>query len=98
MSNSFKALDTFRSNPDAFDLVITDMAMPNLSGDRLSAELIKIRPNIPIILLTGFSKKMNEDDALKMGIKAFAYKPLALSKIAKIIRRVLDVGSSHVDY
>lgn len=90
MTSSFEALKKFRSDPNAFDLVITDMAMPNLTGDRLSSELIKIRPDIPVILLTGFSKKLHQDDALKLGIKAFAYKPLVLSKIAKIIRTVLD--------
>ena len=90
MTNSFEALDTFRSHPDAFDLVITDMTMPRLSGDKLSSELIKIRPDIPIILLTGFSKNIDEDTALQMGIKAFAHKPLVLSKIAKIIRNVLS--------
>ncbi|MBT3387404.1 MAG: response regulator [Desulfobacula sp.] len=90
MTSSFEALDRFRSNPDAFDLVITDMTMPNLSGDRLSSELIKIRSDIPIILLTGFSKKIDKDKAVQMGIKAFAHKPLVLSKLAKIIRKVLN--------
>ena len=67
-TSSLEALEAFRANPDRFDLVITDTAMPNMPGDKLSGELIKIRPDIPILLCTGFSKTMSEEKAASLGI------------------------------
>ena len=87
---STEALSLFRSKPEDFDLVITDMTMPNMTGDIFSAELMKIRPDIPVILCTGYSKKMSNQAAKKMGIKAFAYKPVGMADLAKTVRRVLD--------
>jgi CheY-like chemotaxis protein len=89
-TDSLEALETFHSKPDAFDLVITDMTMPRMTGEKLSTELIKIRPDIPVILLTGYNKKISEDQAFEMGIKAFAYKPIMISQLAEIVRTVLD--------
>ena len=89
-TSSIEALELFRAKPGAFDLVITDMTMPNLSGDRLAAELMKIRPDIPIILCTGYSKKISDETAFDIGIKAFAYKPMVRADLAKIVRKVLD--------
>ncbi|MBF0211577.1 MAG: response regulator [Desulfamplus sp.] len=88
-TSSIEALEAFRSNPDKFDMVITDMAMPNLSGDKLALELIKIRPDIPILLCTGFSTIMSEEKALSMGIKGFLMKPVTISDLDKKIREVL---------
>ena len=73
-----------------FDIVITDMAMPAMSGDKLAVELIKIRPDIPILLSTGFSTIMSEEKALSMGIKGFLMKPVTIRDIDKKIRAVLD--------
>ncbi|MEJ2588074.1 MAG: response regulator [Deltaproteobacteria bacterium] len=84
------ALASFQTNPDAFDLVITDTTMPDITGDRLAQELLKIRPDIPIILCTGYSSHMNEKAAREMGIKGFAMKPLSREELAKTVRRVLD--------
>jgi PAS domain S-box-containing protein len=89
-TSSIEALELFRVKPDAFDLVFTDMAMPNLTGDKFAIELMKIRPDIPIILCTGYSKKISDEIALEIGIKAFAYKPMVKADLAKTIRRVLD--------
>jgi signal transduction histidine kinase/ActR/RegA family two-component response regulator len=89
-TSSIEALELFRVKPDAFDLVITDMTMPNLSGDRLAVELMKIRPDIPIILCTGYSKKISDETAFDIGIKAFAYKPMVRADLAKTVRKVLD--------
>ncbi len=89
-SSSIEALEAFRANPDKFDIVITDMAMPNMSGDKLAVELIKIRPDIPVLLCTGFSTIMSEEKALSMGIKGFLMKPVAIRDIDKKIRGVLD--------
>ena len=84
----------FKAKPDQFDLVITDMAMPNMPGDILSAELMKVRPEIPVILCTGYSSKISDETAMKIGIKAFTYKPIAKHDLAKSVRRVLDETKS----
>ena len=84
------ALDVFRSHPDRFDLVITDQTMPNLTGEEISRELMQIRPDIPIILCTGYSDRMNEEKAKKMGIRSFLMKPFAMDKMALCIRQILD--------
>ncbi len=89
-TNSLEALQTFMGTPTAFDLVITDMAMPNMTGDRLSKELIAIRADIPIIICTGFSEKLDTQQAQKMGVKGFLMKPIVKSEMAKTVRKVLD--------
>jgi nitrogen-specific signal transduction histidine kinase/ActR/RegA family two-component response regulator len=89
-NSSLEALGLFRSNANDFDLVITDMTMPNMTGDELSIELMKIRPDIPIILCTGYNKKISDKIALKIGIKAFAYKPMVQIDLTKTVRKVLD--------
>ncbi len=88
--NSLYALELFRDKPDNFDLVITDMTMPNLTGDKLAGELIKIRPEIPIILCTGFSETMSEAKAAYLGIKGFLLKPIVTKDLSQKIREVLD--------
>jgi CheY-like chemotaxis protein len=89
-SNSVEALELFRINPGLFDLVITDMTMPNMTGDRLAKELMKIRPDIPIILCTGYSARISKQNAKELGINAFAMKPLVMQDLAIIVRKVLD--------
>ncbi|WP_304511705.1 response regulator, partial [Desulfobacula sp.] len=89
-TSSLEALEAFRANPDNFDMVITDLAMPNMPGDKLSAELIKIRPDIPILLCTGFSETMSEERAASLGIKGFILKPIVIKDLARKIREVLD--------
>lgn len=88
--NPVEALELFRSGPDQFDLVITDMAMPQMDGDKLVKEILNIRPEMPIILCTGFSEKVAEENAKELGIKAFAMKPLAIRNLAMVVRKVLD--------
>jgi CheY-like chemotaxis protein len=70
--------------------VITDMSMPVMSGDLLSAQIMKIRPDIPIILCTGYSSKISDEFATKLGIKALALKPIDRKDLSIIIRQVLD--------
>jgi PAS domain S-box-containing protein len=89
-TSSIEALELFRTKPDQFDLVITDMTMPQMTGDKLAGELMMIRPDIPVILCTGYSDHMTKQKALKMGIKEFAMKPLVIQQLADIIRNVLD--------
>jgi len=88
--SSIEALEAFRAAPDKFDLVITDMAMPNMPGDKLSAELTKICPDIPVLLCTGFSETMSEEKAASLGIKGFLLKPIVMKDLAQKIREVLD--------
>ena len=89
-TSSIEALEVFCDRPDKFNLVITDMAMPNMTGDRLSAELTKIRPDIPVLLCTGFSETMSEEKATSLGIKGFLLKPIVMKDLAQKIREVLD--------
>jgi signal transduction histidine kinase/DNA-binding response OmpR family regulator len=88
--NSTEALELFRTQPDSFDLVITDMTMPNIRGDDLARELLKIRADIPIILCSGFSEMISEDKAKNIGIRQFMMKPLYRRDLAQVIRKVLD--------
>jgi len=90
LTSSAEALELFRSRPNDFDLVITDMTMPNMSGDKLAVELMKIRPDIPVMLCTGFSKKISDDSIATIGIRAVAYKPIVKADLAKTVRKVLD--------
>jgi PAS domain S-box-containing protein len=92
-TNSIEALELFHSDPNGFDLVITDMTMPNMTGDRLAAAVMQIRPEIPVILWTGFSRKISDEAVKQIGIKALVYKPMAKADLAKTIRQVLDAGS-----
>lgn len=89
-TSSVEALELFRAQADSFDLVITDMTMPNMTGDKLSLELLKIRSDIPIILCTGYSERISEEKAKSMGIREFVMKPLVMRDLAKTIRDTLD--------
>ena len=89
-TSSLEALELFRTKPDEFDLVITDMTMPHMTGEELANELMFIRPDIPIILCTGFSRRVTEKKAKAMGIQAFVLKPILRQELAETIRRVLD--------
>ncbi|MEE8398906.1 MAG: response regulator [Desulfobacterales bacterium] len=89
-ASSIEALSAFKAQPGKFDLVITDQQMPDLSGLMLAKEMMAIRPDIPVILCTGYSDLVDEDEAKEAGIKAFVMKPMALAEIADTIRNVLD--------
>jgi len=89
-TSSIEALELFRQQPERFDLVITDMTMPNMTGDRLAKELLRIRADIPVVLCTGFSEHLTEEAAKEMGIRELAMKPLVTSDLAQTIRRALD--------
>jgi len=89
-SSSMEAVALFSAKPDAFDLVITDMTMPNMTGDRLARELLTLRPEIPVILCTGFSEQMTAARAAEIGIKGFLMKPLDRTTLAETVRQLLD--------
>jgi len=89
-TDPIEVLDLFREEPHKFDLVITDMTMPKMTGGELAKELIRIRPDIPIVLCTGFSGLISEEKAKAIGIREFVMKPIVMKEMAGIIRRVLD--------
>ena len=89
-TSSVEALEAFRAQPDKFDLVITDQTMPNMTGEMLAKELMSIRPDIPIILCTGYSELISKELAKAMGIREYVMKPLVIRKLATTIRKVLD--------
>ncbi len=93
-ASNIEALEAFRNNPDGFDLVITDMTMPNMTGKDLAKELMVIRPDIPIILCTGFSEKIDERRAEEMGISAYVMKTIVMRDMANTIREVLPAPST----
>ncbi|MCP3954730.1 MAG: response regulator [Desulfobacterales bacterium] len=90
VADSVEALRLFQQSPDSFDLIITDMTMPKMTGDVLAHEILKVKPTIPIIMATGFSELMTEEKAKRAGIKDFLLKPLVIRDLAGTIRRVLD--------
>ncbi|MCF8129454.1 MAG: response regulator, partial [Deltaproteobacteria bacterium] len=85
-----EALAVFRDRPNQFDLVMTDTNMPHMPGDMLVRELMKIRPDIPVVIYTGLSKRMSKEKAKEMGIKAFVMKPLSMKILGETVREVLD--------
>ena len=89
-TNSMEALELIKSDPEKFDLIISDITMPIMPGDELAKEILSLRPDLPIILCTGFSVRTGKEIANELGIKAFVTKPILKESIAKIIRTVLD--------
>lgn len=86
-----ETLNIFRRSPGDFDLVITDQTMPEITGDELSREMLRIRPDIPIILCTGFSQKITEKEARTIGIRKFLFKPIRARVLSETIRDILEV-------
>lgn len=90
LTNSKEALMLVRANPSRFDLVITDETMPDMTGMELAREILTIRADMPVILCTGFSERVDADLAKGAGVRAFAMKPLTKGELAKVIRDVLN--------
>jgi len=88
--NSREALEAFNAYPDRFDLVITDMAMPGMTGEQLAKALLVIRPTLPIIICTGFSERIDQEKAAAIGAKGFLMKPVVRADLARKVRQVLD--------
>ncbi|MDH5518165.1 MAG: transporter substrate-binding domain-containing protein [Gammaproteobacteria bacterium] len=87
--NSQLALAAFKASPNNFDAVITDQTMPNLTGKEVSQEILSIRPELPIILCTGFSEHIDEKSAKEIGIRAFLRKPVKNSTLLKTIEDLI---------
>jgi PAS domain S-box-containing protein len=91
-TGGMQALETFREQPPGrpFDLVLTDMTMPGLTGLELARELLELEPKILVVVMTGFSRSLNMDAALELGVREVIMKPVTLEKLAKTVRGVLD--------
>jgi CheY-like chemotaxis protein len=89
-TSSVEALASFMAEPERFDLVITDMTMPHMTGDKLARELLSCRSDIPIIICTGYSEQIFDQKAKEIGIRAFVRKPIAMREIAGLIRKVVS--------
>ena len=89
-TSPLEALELFKSDPGRFDRVITDMTMPQITGDLLAIEMKRIRPDIPVILCKGYSKRMSDEVARAIGIDAFLMKPVVKLEMARTVRNVLD--------
>lgn len=94
VSDSNKALEIFLQAPTLFDLVITDYTMPEMTGVELARRMMEVRPDIPIILQTGYSAKVDEEKALARGIKGFLYKPVLKGEMGRLVRTILDDARS----
>ncbi len=89
-TSSKEALQCFTASPNDFDLVVTDMTMPGLTGTELAHELLAVRKDLPIILCTGFSEVVDEQSAKAMGIKEYILKPVVITDLAVVIRKLFD--------
>jgi signal transduction histidine kinase/CheY-like chemotaxis protein len=91
-ASSSEAWTVFVARPDQFDLMITDMTMPHMAGDRLSEKILNIRPNLPVILCTGYNDMIDADKALALGIRKFVMKPVEKNELSRAIRSALELG------
>lgn len=96
-TSSMAALEQFQSNPTGYDLIVTDMTMPQMTGLTLSRKILALKPDMPIILCTGYDKTITKDEAQTHGIREFALKPINPRTLAALIRKVLDGRSSFTD-
>ena len=93
-TSSTEALEAFRMKPYDFDLILSEMVMPKMNGTRLAEKILSIRPDIPIILCTGFSDPLLKNHSTDINIDAIIMKPVALHELAKTVRSVLDRSRS----
>ena len=91
-TSPLEALELFRAKPEHFDIVITDQTMPGMTGEALAKELMHIRPDIPIVVCTGYSQLMDPQRARQRGIKAFVMKPILIQDLANAVRKALEAA------
>ena len=91
-TSSLRALEAFMKDPGGFDLLITDLTMPNLTGVQLAEKILEVRPDMPIIMCTGFSERITQESAHEIGIAHLAIKPIMASEMARIIADVMKKG------
>jgi PAS domain S-box-containing protein len=93
-ANGMEALELFCAAPDGYDIVVTDQTMPQLTGLQLAREIRRVRPNLPVILCTGYSETLDEDSAKEQGLRAFVTKPIMPRALAQAIRTALNGHSN----
>lgn len=93
-NTGIEARQMFQQNPEQFDIVVTESVLPGITGIELSKEILAIRPNVPIIVCTGYSEDFSEEDAKSIGIREFVPKPIVMNDLMTTIRRELDKGES----
>lgn len=89
-TDSRTALENFKKSPDNYSLIITDMTMPGINGLDLSREILKVKPEMPIILCTGFSDQITRESAISTGICEFLNKPVTLKNLSSIVEKILS--------
>ncbi|MBU1231987.1 MAG: cache domain-containing protein [Proteobacteria bacterium] len=89
-ASSIDALEAFRVQPAKYDLIVSDITMPKMTGEYLAMEIKKIAPDVPIILCTGFSTRLNSEKLIKIGVAKVLMKPLTMSELAVNVRLALD--------
>ena len=89
-TSALEALAAFRSEPGRYDVVITDLTMPDVTGTALASELIRIRPDVPVILATGFARLTTEEAAAAPGIRGLLMKPVTARSLADAVHRALE--------
>lgn len=88
-SDSREALAAFVADPGRYDALVTDQTMPELSGLQLAEEILALRPDFPVLLLTGFSETVDEEKARAVGVREFLMKPVILSDFSRVMSRIL---------
>ena len=88
-----KTLETSRADPDGFDIVVTDQAMPDLSGGELAQELMRVRPGLPIVIVTGHSEIMTPEKAKELGLRGYISKPYTVVELTRVIGEALDAAT-----
>lgn len=89
-NSSLDALKAVKASPDSFDLVVSDMTMPEMTGDELAKKIMEIKPLLPVIICTGFSEKISLETAKSIGVKALLMKPIITSEFAATVRKTID--------
>lgn len=97
MSSSSEALQVFCGNPEQFDVVVTDQTMPDLSGIEFSRELLSVRPDIPVVLFSGYSDLVDALAAKAAGIREYLVKPMGIDSLASSLKRIMGERESQVD-
>ncbi|MBI5895484.1 MAG: response regulator, partial [Desulfobacterales bacterium] len=94
-TSSLEALDVFQADPNAFDALLTDMTMPNLTGDQLAKAIWAVRPGMPVIVCTGFSERIDSEKAAVLGFSGLLMKPLVRDELLRMLREALDRSKQH---
>ncbi|MBE0584362.1 MAG: response regulator [Desulfofustis sp.] len=86
------ALEHFRENPEAYDLLVTDLTMPHMTGVELSAEIKRIRSNLPVVLITGYSDRLTREFAMRSGVDEYCMKPVSLRDLSGVVGQLLGLS------